>query len=92
METVSKKHTLCWSCANATGGCSWSDHWEHTPVKGWVAQKSDIKYSQNEIVESYIVLSCPKYIQDSLPGGLGKLNKQRGYIIGRNSYGEIAER
>lgn len=48
-----KRHTLCWSCQNATNsGCSWSR--SLTPVEGWVATKG----------VGYNVKYCPEYIQD----------------------------
>lgn len=45
--------TLCWSCKNACGGCSWSK--SLTPVKGWQAEKTLV---------SYLVIKCPNYRWD----------------------------
>lgn len=59
--------TLCWSCQNATGGCSWSRTLK--PVKGWNAKAIKIKASEGKefvrYTDSYIVKKCPKYIKDS---------------------------
>ena len=46
--------TLCWSCSNALGGCSWSQ--EKIPVSGWEA-----KETIHEDFNSYIVKKCPQY-------------------------------
>lgn len=44
------KDTLCWSCKNYCGGCSWSR--EFKPVKGWTAKETN---------QGYLVLKCPKF-------------------------------
>jgi len=61
-------HTLCEVCANACGGCSWSEKNIQTPVEGWEAVRNDIsvndktKGSYREgICESYVVLACPQF-------------------------------
>ena len=59
-----KRPTICWDCKNAIGNCSWSDHWEHKPVKGWVAERSDLVNTEGGAVESYIVISCPEFVPD----------------------------
>ena len=64
-----KKGTLCWSCDNAFGGCSWSR--ESKPVPGWMAERRDIK-AQRTVngewepydTESYFVRECPVYVSD----------------------------
>lgn len=53
---------ICWSCAKACGGCSWSA--DFTPVKGWKAEPSIIYYNGNKI-PSYKILECPQYKEDS---------------------------
>lgn len=68
MET-DKPATLCWKCANACGGCSWSDG-SFTPVPGWKAKKmrlrvSDRKDDPNRYTESYIVEECPMFDDDT---------------------------
>lgn len=60
--------TLCWSCKNACGKCSWSKKFKK--VKGWVAEKTIIKGDPNGLepeIKSYLVISCPKYKPDSPP-------------------------
>ena len=56
-----KKNTICWHCANACGGCSWSD--ELIPVNGWNAVETRI----NCIGQGFIVMGCPEYIEEA-PG------------------------
>ena len=53
------KETLCWECENATGGCSWSNHWEHSPVPGWTAVETKIRNNNTGNGSSYIVIDCP---------------------------------
>lgn len=50
------EETLCWSCYNCYNGCSWSRNF--TPVKGWKAE-------YNKTMDSYNVITCPKYIEES---------------------------
>ena len=64
--------TICWSCANACGGCSWSRYKTHEPVPGWTAIPTKIGMQINShgrikrgTVDSYIVLECPEYIPDA---------------------------
>lgn len=61
--------TLCWDCENALGGCSWSDHWKHEPVKGWTAVRRDLRIKEGGEVESYRVIQCPEFVRDSTRGG-----------------------
>lgn len=62
--------TLCDLCANACGGCEWSDCGNMRPVPGWEAVRNDVKSCRGEnndvVVESYVVLSCPKFEQDRM--------------------------
>ena len=67
------KHTLCWDCANACGGCSWSDHFDHTPVPGWTAEPAKIRM-QKSYEDSYIVIECPEFKRDATGGGLYRLH------------------
>ena len=64
---MQSKATLCWSCANACGGCSWSDG-SFTPVKGWKAQKTMVRGDRGlyraKIIKSYRVDKCPLYEDD----------------------------
>lgn len=56
--------TLCWDCAKACGGCSWSDWQEHTPVPGWVAEPTMLRMNNDTYTRSYIVDSCPEFVRD----------------------------
>lgn len=64
MGRAEEKKTICWTCANACGGCSWSDHWKHRPVPGWKAEKALLRVNRGEMVESYSVIECPEYRPD----------------------------
>lgn len=66
-----KKHVqLCWYCANACGGCCWTERDPETgevsykPIPGWKAQKTIIKNSLNEETISFNILECPEFIRD----------------------------
>lgn len=54
-----RKETLCWTCKNACGGCSWSQSF--TPVEGWDATETVLKCAEGEET-SYFVSGCPLYI------------------------------
>lgn len=71
-EKCTKKETLCWKCAKACGGCSWSSR-AHKPVTGWTAERRDL-YIQNSSVpvESYVVYDCPEYVSDGREHGEAK--------------------
>lgn len=58
------KQTICWNCKKATGGCSWSDHFEHRPVDGWNAVQTRLRMNNDEYQPSYIVISCPEFEED----------------------------
>lgn len=70
MMNDSVKHpTLCWFCANALCGCSWSKHFE--PVDGWTAVPTLINQvgfitkegtRDREAIPSYLVYDCPLYV------------------------------
>lgn len=63
-EKCIKKETLCWQCAKACGGCSWSSL-AHKPVTGWTAERRDIPVQNSSVpVESYVVHDCPEYVPD----------------------------
>ena len=64
--------TLCWSCKNACGKCSWSECDKETgelkwqPVKGWRAIRTKVLMNscggaRRHYETSYIVKSCPQY-------------------------------
>lgn len=70
--------TLCWSCARACSGCSWTERDPVThairfePVKGWEAEKTTINGSKSEhgekcyryTTDSYRVVRCLLYVPD----------------------------
>jgi len=49
--------TLCWKCANACGGCSWSDKFK--PVQDWNVTPTKLYVTKNKKTNSYIVHECP---------------------------------
>ena len=61
-----KRETLCWTCQNACGGCSWSRSFE--PVEGWEAKPTKlniyVKEGNEDLNSSFFVISCPQYIPD----------------------------
>ncbi len=56
--------TLCWTCKNAVGDCSWSRRFE--PVEGWTAEPTKIKLDVNSgaKTDSFCVIKCPEYVPD----------------------------
>ena len=72
---VPKPRTLCWDCAKAMGGCSWSNHWDHEPVPGWKAEKVELKVERGVFIESYVVIDCPEFDRDACMGGAYKFRK-----------------
>ena len=67
------RQTPCWDCAKATGGCSWSDHWEHSPVPGWNAIETRLKWNYEANDCSFIVIECPEFERDASNGGAYRL-------------------
>lgn len=64
-RTQKESITLCWECAKAYGGCSWSAKFE--PVAGWEARKYVRARRRLGVVdewESYDVISCPEFEQE----------------------------
>lgn len=51
--------SLCWDCAKACGGCSWSA--KFIPVKGWKTRANG---------KGEDVVACPKFVGDAKNGGL----------------------
>lgn len=62
----------CWTCENATGGCSWTAIDKKTgkvmfqPVPGWDATPTRRRLSGKTIMESYEIHDCPQYVPDGL--------------------------
>lgn len=63
MSTRKRKESLCWSCDNACGSCSWSK--ALIPVEGWKATPVRIKANieANKYITGYIVEFCPEFKQ-----------------------------
>ena len=76
-----KRDTLCWTCANATGGgvpCEWVQ--SGRPVEGWTAKPTtinqDITGYARRITNSFLIKKCPKYIPDgSKPAPIDRSDK-----------------
>ena len=66
------KMTICWTCANATGKCPWSE--DFIPVEGWTATPV-----HTDDHDSFFVHKCPLYIQDALENGLLRLDGRKSY-------------
>lgn len=60
-DYTDEKFTRCWTCRNATGGCTWSHLGE--PVKGWTARSTFIP-SNGQYAHGYFVVSCLEYIKE----------------------------
>lgn len=61
---------LCWTCANACGGCEWSDHLE--PVPGWDATPTSrvLKVGGKgkggtRVASSFVIHYYPKFRRDT---------------------------
>lgn len=50
---------LCWTCANACGGCEWSARFE--PVPGWDAIATTRTVSGKFVEKSFSVRACQKF-------------------------------
>lgn len=53
---------MCWRCANACGGCSWSR--DYKPVKGWKAIRVAVKHRGELEFYSYRIIFCPQFKKD----------------------------
>ena len=64
--SVRQKDTLCWKCANACCGCSWSKNF--IPIKGWKAQRTKVYQTDSSVrrgeTSSYVVIECPEFVSD----------------------------
>lgn len=76
--------TLCDLCSKACGLCEWSEYGNMRPVPGWEAIRNDISSGRVDgstvVIESYIVLDCPKFCPDS---NGARYTFDREYAIGR---------
>lgn len=69
-EIVYQSTQLCWTCANACGGCEWSDHLE--PVPGWDATPTSrvLKVGGKgkggtRVASSFVIHYCPKFRRET---------------------------
>lgn len=72
MNTRKAHATICWECAKACGGCSWSEYAVYEPVPGWKALPGKIQE-----IDTWVVLECPEFVRDAEPGGLKRLSTRR---------------
>lgn len=61
VDYTAPEFTKCWTCQNATGGCTWSMFGE--PVKGWIATPEHIS-ANGEFADTYHIHNCPEYRKD----------------------------
>ena len=69
-ESNAAQGTLCWTCARACGGCSWSRKPDPSPVEGWEAVSHSILGhwgGDKHWMISYRVISCPGYTKGRAP-------------------------
>lgn len=64
--------SLCWDCANATGGCSWANSLE--PVEGWNA--IEFKPTSTKPYSTHLVLDCPLFERDAYDGGVRRTPRE----------------
>ena len=69
---------LCWKCQRATGNkdlqCPWFR--DFTPVKGWIAEPTNIRNvrmkeydgqpvdERTENIETFVIFDCPMFLKD----------------------------
>ena len=69
---------LCWKCQRATGNkdlqCSWFR--DFTPIKGWIAEPTNIRNvrmkeydgqpvdERTENIETFAIFDCPMFLKD----------------------------
>lgn len=69
---IGKGANICFDCANACGGCPWSeidpktDRPRFDPVPGWTAfpivhQYTDGKYKRE--IHTYRIFECPQFVR-----------------------------
>lgn len=60
--------SICWMCAKAGGGCSWSERFE--PVEGWTARKDTMLTGARDgkhVTDTYTVRKCPEFALERRP-------------------------
>ena len=73
-EKKRNKMTLCWDCAKATGGCSWSAHLK--PVKGSKGKLVVKSLYGQPNYKTVRVDECPEFERDAYRGGLIRIRKE----------------
>ena len=64
LETVKRTTNICFDCAKACGGCSWSKRFE--PVPGWTAEPVVIKSFETllggpKFTKTFHITACPQF-------------------------------
>lgn len=53
---------ICFDCARACGGCSWSRRFK--PVPGWTAQRATLPGGMSGTrIDTYQITACPQYVK-----------------------------
>lgn len=65
-KETNHRANICFDCARACGGCSWSARFE--PVPGWTAEPVQIKYYNKSdgplFTDTYSITACPLFTPD----------------------------
>jgi hypothetical protein len=60
---TTEQGNICFDCAHACGGCSWSARFE--PVPGWTAEPVKIRYYNThegpKFTRTYRITACPQF-------------------------------
>ena len=84
MRSTKQSSTLCWDCeySSAVGMCPYVD--DGTPVEGWWANASTIKYKDGRYpvrdLTCYEVIMCPRFRRDSWRSGLYPMKGREKHI------------
>ena len=69
-----RKPAICWDCAKACGGCSWSKKLE--PVPGWTAEPRKITIQKDQQLDTYLVTACPEFQRDARNNGMVRVRAE----------------
>lgn len=91
--------SLCWYCANAYGGCSWSGR-SKEPVDGWDAFQIDQTVTdcnrckpKKRKIESYIVVECPQFdLDDRFAEEFSAWSKRKAIVLAKKKRREQRKR
>lgn len=68
---IQSKATLCWECKwEVFLKCSWHKPKGRTPVEGWTATRSTEIKDDKEVLYSYSVHKCPKFVKENRNKGV----------------------